>query len=40
MECRPTDRPPLVTITNCGFMRMFSAPHVIEEVEEHLPRWA
>ncbi|MHB1521355.1 MAG: PIN domain-containing protein [Ferrimicrobium sp.] len=38
-SCRKNRRTSLVTATNLGFLRMFCAEHVIEEVNEHLPRW-
>jgi predicted nucleic acid-binding protein len=39
-SCRNDRRTSLVTATNAGFLRMFCAEHVIEEVEEHSSRWA
>ena len=39
-SCCKDHRTTLVTATNAGFLRMFCAEHVIEEVNEHSQRWA
>ncbi|WP_298387635.1 PIN domain-containing protein [Ferrimicrobium sp.] len=39
-SCRNDRRTSLVVATNAGFLRMFCAEHVIEEVDEHSQRWA
>lgn len=39
-SCRNDRRTSLVTAANAGFLRMFCAEHVIEEVNEHSQRWA
>lgn len=39
-SCRKDRRTTLVAATNAGFLRMFCAEHVIEEVNEHSQRWA
>lgn len=39
-SCRKDRRTTLVAATNAGSLRMFCAEHVIEEVNEHSPRWA
>jgi predicted nucleic acid-binding protein len=38
--CRKKKRTSLVTATNAGFIRMFCASHVGDEVEEHGHEWA